>query len=63
MKIDTSKFHGIFPAFYACYDDYGNICKKKVKNLARWGFGFLYMRPVSRHFIFYTPPFLFQLLF
>jgi N-acetylneuraminate lyase len=36
MKIDTSKFHGIFPAFYACYDDYGNICKKKVKNLARW---------------------------
>ena len=23
---DMTKYQGIFPAFYACYDDNGNVC-------------------------------------
>lgn len=36
MNIDTSKFHGVFPAFYACYNDGGEICTKKIKNYVKW---------------------------
>lgn len=31
-----SKFHGILPAFYACYDDAGEISPARVKALATW---------------------------
>ena len=36
MIDNIEKFKGVFVAFYACYDDKGNICKEKIQNLARW---------------------------
>lgn len=33
---DISKYAGIFPAFYACYDKDGNISPTGVRALARW---------------------------
>ena len=30
------KFKGIIPAFYACYDDQGNISTERVKELAHY---------------------------
>lgn len=31
--MDLTKFHGIIPAFYACYDDHGNISEDRTKAL------------------------------
>lgn len=28
------KFHGILPAFYACYDDHGDISEERIKSLS-----------------------------
>lgn len=36
MIENIEKFKGVFVAFYACYDDKGNICKEKIQNLAKW---------------------------
>lgn len=33
---DITKFQGIIPAFYACYDKEGNICPEAVRELTRW---------------------------
>lgn len=33
---DTKKYQGIFPAFYACYDEDGNISTKGVEDLTRY---------------------------
>lgn len=33
---DLTKFHGIFPAFYACYDDEGNVSPERVRALTRY---------------------------
>ena len=30
---DLTKYQGIFPAFYACYDEHGNISPERVKAL------------------------------
>ena len=34
-----SKFQGIFPAFYACYDAQGNINPQAVRDLTKWFIG------------------------
>ena len=33
---DISKYQGIIPAFYACYDDNGGISPERVRSMARW---------------------------
>ncbi|MFM0816900.1 dihydrodipicolinate synthase family protein [Streptococcus suis] len=33
---DLSKYHGIIPAFYACYDEAGDISSKRVKALVQY---------------------------
>ena len=33
---DLSKFQGIFPAFYACYDEEGNISPARVRALTEY---------------------------
>ena len=33
---DFAKYQGIFPAFYACYDEAGNISPAAVRELTRW---------------------------
>ena len=33
---DFSKYQGVFPAFYACYDDAGSICTEGVRALGRY---------------------------
>ena len=33
---DISKYQGIIPAFYACYDDNGNISPERVRGMTRW---------------------------
>ncbi len=33
---ETAKFKGVFPAFYACYDDSGAIGPEQVRQLARY---------------------------
>ena len=33
---DITKFQGIIPAFYACYDKEGNISSEAVRELTRW---------------------------
>ena len=33
---DIAKYQGIFPAFYACYDEAGNISPAAVRELTRW---------------------------
>ncbi len=33
--MDISKYQGIIPAFYACYDEEGNVSVEGVKSLAR----------------------------
>ena len=33
---DTTKYEGIFPAFYACYDDKGEISPERTRALVRW---------------------------
>ena len=37
--MDTTKFEGIFPAFYACYDKEGNISPEAVRDLTRYLIG------------------------
>ena len=39
MKKDVSKYHGIFPAFYACYDESGAIAPKAVRELTEYLIG------------------------
>jgi len=34
--MDLTKFHGIIPAFYACYDDEGNISEERTKVLCEY---------------------------
>jgi len=36
---DYSKYHGIFPAFYACYDEKGEISPKAVRELTEYLIG------------------------
>lgn len=36
MIENIDKFKGVFVAFYACYDDQGNVCPEKIKKLAKW---------------------------
>jgi N-acetylneuraminate lyase len=38
IKLDYTKFEGIIPAFYACYDEEGAISPTRVKELARYLF-------------------------
>ncbi|PZO95317.1 dihydrodipicolinate synthase family protein [Streptococcus halichoeri] len=33
---DLSKYEGIIPAFYACYDDKGEVSKERVQDLVRY---------------------------
>ena len=33
---NLEKYHGVIPAFYACYDDDGNISPKRVRALTRY---------------------------
>ncbi|HFI0138952.1 TPA: dihydrodipicolinate synthase family protein, partial [Streptococcus suis] len=33
---DLSKYHGIIPAFYACYDEAGEISSERVKALVQY---------------------------
>ena len=33
---DFSKYDGVFPAFYACYDDNGEISPERVQNLTKY---------------------------
>ena len=33
---DITKYQGIIPAFYACYDDDGNISPDRVREMTRW---------------------------
>ena len=33
---DVTKYAGIIPAFYACYDAEGNISPKAVREMTRW---------------------------
>lgn len=36
MNYDLDKFKGVFVAMYSAYDDAGEVCQDKVKNLARY---------------------------
>ena len=36
---DISMYQGIIPAFYACYDDNGNISPERVREMTRWLIG------------------------
>lgn len=36
MKSDLSKYKGIFPAFYACYDDQGAVSPERVRALTEY---------------------------
>lgn len=33
---DLSKYEGIIPAFYACYDEFGEVSQERVKELVRY---------------------------
>lgn len=33
---NLEKYHGVIPAFYACYNDDGNICPERVRALTRY---------------------------
>ena len=33
---DLTKYQGIFPAFYACYDQDGKVSPQTVRDLARY---------------------------
>ena len=32
---NLEKYHGVFPAFYACYDENGKVSVERTKKLAR----------------------------
>ena len=36
---DFSKYQGVIPAFYACYDDLGAVSATKVRELTRYLIG------------------------
>lgn len=36
MRLIVEKFKGIFPAFYACYDEEGNISERRTKQFANY---------------------------
>lgn len=36
ISLRLEKFHGIIPAFYACYDDEGNISEARTKDLCHY---------------------------
>ena len=36
MIENIEKFKGVFVAFYACYDDEGNVSVEKIQKLAKW---------------------------
>ncbi len=36
---NISNYHGVFPAFYACYDDNGGICPKRVSDFTKYLIG------------------------
>ena len=36
---DLNKYRGVIPAFYACYDDEGNISPERVRGLTRYLIG------------------------
>ena len=36
---DLKKYQGIFPAFYACYDDSGAVCPERVRKFTRYLIG------------------------
>ena len=48
---DLKKYHGVIPAFYACYDEEGNISPERVRGLTRHligkGVNGLYVASVS----------------
>ena len=33
--LDVTKFQGVFPAFYACYDEQGEISAERTQALAK----------------------------
>ena len=33
---NLEKFHGVIPAFYACYDDNGNVSPERVRAFTRY---------------------------
>ncbi len=39
MRQDLNKYRGIFPAFYACYDEAGNISPERVRALTEYLIG------------------------
>ena len=39
MRQDLNKYRGIFPAFYACYDEVGNISPERVRALTEYLIG------------------------
>lgn len=54
----SAKFRGVFPAFYACYDDEGNISKERAAGLAEFyhsvGVPGLYVTGSSGECVFHT---------
>lgn len=36
MELDVNQFKGVFPAFYACYDDEGNVSEERTIALAEY---------------------------
>ena len=36
MELTLEKFKGVFPAFYACYDEEGNVSERKTKEFAEY---------------------------
>ena len=36
MKQELKKYNGVFPAFYACYDDEGNISEERTRAFTRY---------------------------
>ena len=33
---DLAKYKGVIPAFYACYDDQGEVSQERVKELVQY---------------------------
>ena len=58
MKESLKKYHGIFPAFYACYDDNGDIAPDRVERftdyLIQKGVNGLYVGGSSGECIYHT---------
>ncbi len=57
---DLTKYQGIFPAFYACYDEHGNISPERVRKLTEHlinkGVTGLYVGGSSGECIYHTVP-------